>query len=414
MPTPKSYQFFLALSIASVCLLAVCQHARADGEYVQIQSISQTGAVSPGTSVTFVASASGFTDPKYVVSDSFSASGSTVGTIDNVGFFTWTPGIYDAGRHTLTVTVTDAYNHSASTTASILVSGTTVLLTSISPGPIVAVGRGVSFSIITPGFISPNYAVYDSYGQSASTLNNGDVSSSGNFTWTPLATDVGVHTLTIAASDAVGHSGQTVTTITVINPSVSIRSLKSSGATVGLPVTFTASAMSLATTSYSVSDFSYGTSTVASSDINSSGTFSWTPTADDVGMHTLTVTATDTYGNSASTTNMIYVYGAPIAAAAQVLAPTQGAAATTTGTSSFHQTIATKNNYVFTASLGIGSHGTAVLQLQNRLAALGFFTGSPTGYYGQVTASGVKKFQAAHGLPKVGVVGPATRAALNK
>jgi peptidoglycan hydrolase-like protein with peptidoglycan-binding domain len=70
-------------------------------------------------------------------------------------------------------------------------------------------------------------------------------------------------------------------------------------------------------------------------------------------------------------------------------------------------------NYIFTSALGLGSTGTEVTQLQNKLISLGYYNGSATGYYGSLTEKAVKTFQAAKGIAQLGTVGPQTRAALN-
>jgi peptidoglycan hydrolase-like protein with peptidoglycan-binding domain len=54
-----------------------------------------------------------------------------------------------------------------------------------------------------------------------------------------------------------------------------------------------------------------------------------------------------------------------------------------------------------------------VTELQKKLKAGGFFSGSVTGTYGSLTEAAVKKFQSAHGITTRGYVGPATRDALN-
>lgn len=56
--------------------------------------------------------------------------------------------------------------------------------------------------------------------------------------------------------------------------------------------------------------------------------------------------------------------------------------------------------------LQMGSTGADVSYLQSRLGV------SPTGYFGKVTKKAVKKFQAAHGIPKTGVVATLTWGAL--
>ncbi len=49
------------------------------------------------------------------------------------------------------------------------------------------------------------------------------------------------------------------------------------------------------------------------------------------------------------------------------------------------------------------SEGVGVVNIQTRLKALGYFTGTPTGYYGSATVTAVKKFQKASKLTQDGV-----------
>ena len=358
--------------------------------------------------MTFSAAPTGFIDPQFALSDSFSASGMTQGTIDKAGFFSWTPSVYDAGRHTITVTVTDSANHSASSTVSILVASTNVLVTNVSPGVVVALHRPFTFTMTAPGFIAPTYAVYDSYG--AGTLSsNSTVSSLGVFTWTPTTLDdLGTHLLSVRASDLYGHSAETTQSVTVINPSVTVPSLTPGGsAGVGSDISFIARAHGLATPTYSISDAFFGTSTVTTANLTSTtGVFSWQPTTSDIGLHTLTVTAADTAGNAASTTVTLLITTAP---ATHTSAP----AATAVVTGVIVPSSGTASSHIFTTSMWIGSHGAEVLALQKYLTSLGFYSGPETGYFGPLTSAGVKNFQGAHGISRVGFVGPLTRKALN-
>ena len=70
-------------------------------------------------------------------------------------------------------------------------------------------------------------------------------------------------------------------------------------------------------------------------------------------------------------------------------------------------------SYNFTESLSAGSQDAQVTALQERLAALGFYSGPITGFYGTLTEDAVMKYQTAHGIAPVGYVGPSTRTALN-
>lgn len=406
MTSSLSLRKYLGSFITVFCIVAGGFSAHAAGGSLLIQNVSPTGAINPGTQVGFYAAASGFIDPAYALTDSFRATGATVGTIDKAGYFSWTPGVYDAGMHTLTVVATDAYSHSATSSVNILVASNSVIVSGISPGPTVAVRRPLTFSASAPGFTAPSYAVYDSYAMS--TLSPGNITSAGAFSWIPTASDLGAHALTVEASDMFGHSARTVVNVTVINPSVSVQSLSpGASAGVGSSVSFLASAPSLTNPVYTVSDAFSGTSTVPTSAINSAGVFAWKPAASDLGLHTLTVTATDASGNAASTTVAILITNAPPAAATSAAVSAPAPAASTPNSA------AAPSGYRFTTYLGIGSRGTAVVELQKRLAALGFFTGAATGYFGPLTAASVKQFQAAHGLARVGFVGPGTRAALN-
>ena len=207
----SSRRFFVSL----VLLLSFCvaSSAQASGGSVFIQGVNPQGAIDPGTTVTFTASATGFTDPTYVIGDS---TGGTTGTIDKIGFFSWTPKASDAGMHTVTVLVTDTLTHAASSTVNILVSAKSVVLSSLSPGTTTLTHQPLTFTLTAPGFISPSYGVYDT--SAMTTLTPAAMSAAGAFAWTPTTDDVGVHALLVRAWDSYGHSAQMPLTITVKNP----------------------------------------------------------------------------------------------------------------------------------------------------------------------------------------------------
>lgn len=68
----------------------------------------------------------------------------------------------------------------------------------------------------------------------------------------------------------------------------------------------------------------------------------------------------------------------------------------------------------FLRPLTVGSVGTDVTTLQQTLTARGVYSGPITGYFGPLTAAGVRAYQALHGLEQVGLVGPMTRQLLNQ
>jgi len=63
--------------------------------------------------------------------------------------------------------------------------------------------------------------------------------------------------------------------------------------------------------------------------------------------------------------------------------------------------------------VGKGNAGGEVLDLQNKLSALGYDTGGSDGIFGKKTAAAVREFQAANGLDVDGIIGPQTHRALD-
>lgn len=70
--------------------------------------------------------------------------------------------------------------------------------------------------------------------------------------------------------------------------------------------------------------------------------------------------------------------------------------------------------YNFNYNMGKGSFSTGVFNLQNILMSEGLlYISQPTSYFGNLTFSAVKNFQAKYGILQTGFVGPITRAKLN-
>lgn len=70
-------------------------------------------------------------------------------------------------------------------------------------------------------------------------------------------------------------------------------------------------------------------------------------------------------------------------------------------------------SFTYADTLKYGSSGAEITKLQQRLKQLGYFKADITGYYGDLTRSAVKKFQASKGISTTGTVGPQTTKALS-
>ncbi len=361
---------------------------------VSIQSVSPSASVNVGQTVYFGTAVTGFTNPVYSVSDSLISSSLVAGNINSAGNFSWTPRTQDVGGHTITVYVSDSMGHTATASTGISIGATaTATITSLLPGPTVVSGQTVSFTIVPTGFTNPTYTVSDSL--FGSSINANNINSSGLFTWTPRLSDTGLHTITIYVTDTTGDSATISQQINVSTASVSIQSVSPGNIVlVGTPITFTATSTGFFNPVYSVSDTLSG-STISSANINQSGIFIWTPRINDIGSHSISTTVIDGAGHSASTYTVVQV-------------TSSAGTVTTTNTQA-----STNSSYIFTNNLSLGSTGTDVTALQNLLTKNGLYSGPITGTIGSLTISAIKKFQTAHNISAIGIVGPATRVALN-
>src|SRR3989344_6237328 len=173
-----------------------------------------------------------------------------------------------------------------------------ISIQSLTPGSTIFAKNTIEFSIAASGFSPQSYQVSDPF--SGTTISETNLNSAGKFSWTPFASDVGTHTLTITANDVSGTRATVAQTVTVAPPpSISIGSV-SPGNTVmpGTKYSFVVTPSGFADPKCSVSDSAASSASLVA--INSSGNFSWTPDMSDKGEHTITVYAYDSLGHSNS------------------------------------------------------------------------------------------------------------------
>lgn len=187
-----------------------------------------------------------------------------------------------------------------------LVAAATATATDIYPSSTVPPGVHVSFIVTGTGFSTrPTYYLTDSFPGGATTVN---IDAGGNFSWTPNQDDIGAHALTVTLSDPDGTSASVSQTVTVIAaPLVTLEApAPSSGVPVGTPISIQTTASGLFSPTYAITD-SLTSSSVAGARVNAAGLFTWTPLPQDIGEHTLTFTARDTFGSSATASTDITV-----------------------------------------------------------------------------------------------------------
>ncbi len=138
-------------------------------------------------------------------------------------------------------------------------------------------------------------------------------------------------------------------------------------------------------------------------------------------MHTITGTATDSYGHVSSSQTTITV-SASGATTTTTASSGSSLSALETQLDQLESQIAAQSggasssalpSFTFENELVLGQTSSDVTQLQTVLKQQGYFSGSATGYFGAQTQAAVEAFQSAHGIAAVGYVGPSTRAALN-
>jgi hypothetical protein len=411
--------------------------AFADTPSVSVQTQPPT-SVTVGTPINVALTTAGFSNPTFTLTDSLAGTTLSNANINSSGVFSWTPSVQDIGTHTITLNVRDSSGNASAATETVTITATpSVSIQTLMPGTSVAVGSPVTFTAVPNGFSVPiAYSVTDTYG-TGSTVVSSDINSSGAFSWTPTAHELGTHTIMVTVTDPYGHSANISQQVSVASGSLSVTYVNpSSTVTPGVPVLITLSPTGFSNPSYTVSD-SFTNGTIASAIINpTSGTISWTPTTQDIGTHSLTIHASDTAANSGTTTTTIVVNSSAITLPPSMLAGLSapdfqgiltilkliGVDQSTINTVTASYTAANpsapattgSSGYVFTSNLAIGSTGDEVTQLQTALTAKGYYSGPITGYYGSLTAAGVKAFQSAKGISQLGIVGPQTRIALNQ
>src|SRR3989344_2802038 len=409
---------------------------------VVIESISPGTNIMPGTKLTFVAKASGFTNPKFIAGGSYSGGTSiTNANIDASGNFSWTPDLSENGEHRLNIYVTDSLGHGASASLTILVgTGPTLSAQSFPSSTTTSPGQNISFILSPSNYAPTGFSLIETFSGTTSTLTNQHLSSSGSFAWTPLSSDIGTHVIKLIGTVGVyGQNASTTVTVDVVDPNAPppvVSVAPTQAATTSLATTTSSGTLAdllaaVALIEKQIAEASAadaGATPVASisSDFKFSSYLRPGAAGDEVKQLQIilaqegffSANANGRFGpltvaavkklQAAHELPQLGVVGPATRAALNVIlsGSLEGASATTPSPAGV--------GYVFKNFIGRGDDGVDVLELQKRLALLGYFSLEPNGHFGPATEQAVKKFQSANGIRAAGYVGPSTRAALNK
>ena len=236
-------------------------------------------------------------------------TGATINS--NTGAFSWTPSELQDGSHSIAVRVSDGSGGSASETVVVTVS-------EVNEDPVLTLIGPKSVNELAVLTFTATATDDDTIGGTADTLTfslTGTVptgatinSNTGAFSWTPTASQAGVHTVTVQVADGSGATDSEDVVVTVsdsnANPALAAIGPKSVNELVLLEFNATATDGDAGDTL----TFSLTGTVPTGATINSNtGAFSWTPSELQDGSHSIAVRVSDGSGGSASETVVVTV-----------------------------------------------------------------------------------------------------------
>ncbi len=429
----KKYYAYASFFVGLALLIVPFAVTYADNT-VSVGTLSPGSSVAVGKALTFTMSSNGFTNPSYGIIDSMSNSTISASNISG-GTFNWTPSTSDLGSHELTIIVSDSSGGNGSATTKVTITVTPsyyATIEALTPGNSVSTNQAVTFTVTPTGFSSPIFYVNDTHG--TSTISNANIDVEGKVKWTPTSQDLGEHVISISVVDSSGRgtivkqtltvtSGTTPTPTPTATPTVTVTPTPTPSATPTptpvvttpikiYPTQFSPSSVALKLNQASTVTLSGGLASAYAINYNSNASVVLASITGNKlnlsGLNTggaviVVCSALNDCGAiqvAVNTTNSITVAAAPAPASVAKSALTAN--------------IGSATSSKIASTLKVGMTSPEVSQLQKKLAALSFYAGPVTGYFGTLTETAVKDYQSSLNLEPVGYVGPATRAALNK
>ena len=231
--------------------------------------------------------------------------------------FTGRPSLIDIGITMITVTATDLNGGSVNSSFTVTVVNRVPTVNAGLESTSVFVGADFSYEIPENAFSDGDITFNDTLTYTANINPQGNwlTFSSGTRTFTgrPTSTDIGISTITVTATDRNGGSVTSSFTVTVVNRVPTVNAgLASTSVFVGADFSY-----EIPENAFSDGDIMYGDTLTYTANINPQGnwltfssetrTFTGRPTSTDIGISTITVTATDRNGGSVNSSFTVTV-----------------------------------------------------------------------------------------------------------
>ena len=230
-------------------------------------------------------------------------------SITSGGAFSWTPSESQDGTHTITIQVQDGNGGSDSETITVTVSEVNEdpVLNPIGPKSVNQLEALTFTATATDGDVIGGTADTLEFSLGAGAPTGASINqNTGAFSWTPTASQVGMHTITFQVEDGAGATDSEAVTVTVSesNENPVLGSIGAKSVNELATLSFTATATD---GDNDALEFTLAGTIPAGASITSGGAFSWTPSESQDGTHSVTARVSDGNGGSDSETITVTV-----------------------------------------------------------------------------------------------------------
>ena len=223
------------------------------------------------------------------------ASGAPTGaSITPAGAFSWTPTESQDGTHDITIQVEDGSGATDSETVTVTVNevNQSPMLNPIGNKSVDELATLTFTATATDGDVIGGADDALTFSLASGAPTGASITPAGAFSWTPTAGQVGTHAVTVVVTDGSGATDSEAITVTVggSNQNPVLNSIGPKGVNELATLSFTATATDGDNDALT---FSLASGAPTGASITPAGAFSWTPTEQQDGTHTITVQVAD-------------------------------------------------------------------------------------------------------------------------